>query len=101
MRGRKVRLFLRLTLDVNERLRIIMRHRGDLSRCVDAALTSTDLGSIGLEPITPGRSAPALTAVISGRANARIRSAAKQRGCSVTTLANSALRKWLGDGNGQ
>ena len=95
MKGRKVRLFLRLTSDINERLRFMMRHRGDLSRYVDTALTSTDLGSLALESVTPGRNAPALTAVISGRANARIRSAAKQRGCTVTALANSALRKWL------
>jgi hypothetical protein len=95
VKGRKVRLFLRLTSDVNERLRFMMRHRGDLSRYVDTALTSTDLGTVELEAVIPGRSAPALTAVISGRANARVRSAAKQRGCTVTTLANSALRKWL------
>lgn len=77
-----------------------MRYRGDLSRCVDAALTSTDLGTVELDSAMPGRSAPALTAVISGRANARIRSGAKQRGCTVTKLANSALRKWLGEKNG-
>jgi hypothetical protein len=79
VKGRKVRLFLRLTSDVNERLRFRMRHRGDLSRYVDTALTSTDLGTVELEAVIPGRSAPALTAVISGRANARVRSAAKQR----------------------
>ena len=90
-----MRLFLRLTSDINERLRFMMRHRGDLSHYVDAALTSTDLGTVELESLTPGRSAPALTAVISGRANSRVRSAAKQRGCTVTSLANSALRKWL------
>lgn len=78
----------------------MMRHRGDLSRYVDTALTSTDLGTVELESVMPGRSAPALTAVISGRANARVRSAAKQRGCTVTTLANSALRKWLENENG-
>ncbi len=95
-----MRLFLRLTSVVNDRLRVLMRYRGDLSRCVDAALTSTDLGTVELDSVMPGRSAPALTAVITGRANARIRSAAKQRGCTVTVLANSALRKWLGEKNG-
>ena len=90
-----MRLFLRLTSDVNERLRIMMRQRGDLSRYIDAALTSMDLATVELESVMPGRTAPALTAMISGRANARVRSAAKQRGCTVTTLANSALRKWL------
>lgn len=94
-----MRLFLRLTSDVNDRLRVLMRYRGDLSWCVDAALTSTDLVTVDLDPVMPGKKAPALTAVISGRANARIRSAAKQRGCTVTTLANSALRKWLENEN--
>lgn len=92
-----MRLFLRLTSDVNERLRFMMRHCGDLSRYVDPALTSTDLGTVELELVTPGRSAPALMALSSGRPNARVRSAARQRGCAVTTLANSALRKWLED----
>ena len=95
-----MRLFLRLTSDVNDRLRVMMRYRGDLSRCVDAALTSTNLGTVELDPVMPGKKPPALTAVISGRANARIRSAAKQRGCTVTVLANSALRKWLGEEDG-
>lgn len=95
MKGRKVRLFLRVTSDVNERLRFMMRHRGDLSRYVDMALTSTELATVELESVMPGRSAPALTSVICGRANARVRSTAMQRGCTVTTLANSALRKWL------
>ncbi len=94
-----MRLFLRLTSDVNDRLRGLMRYRGDLSRCVDAALTSTNLGTVELDSVMPGRNAPALTAVISGKANARIRSAAKQRGCTVTVLANSPLRKWLGETN--
>lgn len=76
-----------------------MRRRGYLSRYIDAALTCTDLGTVELLSVMPGRSAPALTAMISGRANSRVRSAAKQRGCTVTTLANSALRKWLENEN--
>jgi hypothetical protein len=95
-----VRLFLRLTSDINDRLRVLTRYRGDLSRFVDAALTSTDLGAVDLDCDRPGRGAPTLTAVVSGKANARIRSAAKQRGCTVTALANSALRQWLGERNG-
>jgi hypothetical protein len=95
-----VRLFLRLTSDINNRLRVLMRHRGDLSRCVDAALNSTDLRAVELDSVMPGRTAPALTAIISGKANARVRSAAKLRGCTVTMLANSALRRWLGEKDG-
>ena len=38
MKGRRVRLFLRLTTDVNDRLRALMRYHGELSRYVDAAV---------------------------------------------------------------
>jgi len=68
MKGRRVRLFLRLTTDVNDRLRALMRYHGELSRYIDDARS----------------------------ANTRVRAAAKQRGCTVTALANSALDKWLG-----
>jgi hypothetical protein len=35
MKGRRVRLFLRLTTDVNDRLRALMRYHGELSRYID------------------------------------------------------------------
>jgi hypothetical protein len=38
-----VRLFLRLTADVNDRLRTLMRYHAELSRYVDDALTWLDL----------------------------------------------------------
>ena len=91
----KVRLFLRLNTDLNERLRAQTRYQGDLSRSIDEALTRADLNQIELVAAKAGRTAPGLTAVISTRANALLRSAAKQRGCSITVLANSALRNWL------
>ena len=100
MRGRRVRLFLRLTADVNDRLRALMRYHGELSRYIDDALTSLDLGSIELIPVTVGRRARGITAIVSGSANTRVRVAAKRRGCSVTALANSALDKWLGGRRG-
>lgn len=90
-----MRLFLRLTREVNDLLRDALRYRGDLSRQVDEALVSTDLAKVELSGVAPGRTAPALTAMISGRANARLRTIAKQRECSVTALANSALQHWL------
>ena len=90
-----MRLFLRLTSEVNDRLRELMRYRGDLSRQIDEALSSTDLATVELTAVAPGRRAYALTAMVSPRANGRIRAAAKQRGCTVTILANSALNRWL------
>ena len=91
-----MRLFLRLNADVNERLRALMRYHGELSRYIDESLTMTDLGRIELIAARPGKSTPGLTAVISSRANSLLRSVARQRGCSITVLANSALHKWLG-----
>jgi hypothetical protein len=93
-----VRLFLRLTRELNDRLRRIMRYHGELSRYIEEALTSSDLGSIELVPDGDGRSR-GITAVISHSANARLRSVARQRGCTVRALANSALKEWLGGHN--
>jgi len=90
-----VRLFLRLTADVNERLRSRLRYQGELSRYIDEALTAADLGQVDLIPACPGKSTPGLTAVISARANMSLRSAARGRRCSITVLANSALHSWL------
>jgi hypothetical protein len=91
-----VPLFLRLTRVVNNLLRDALRYRGDLSRQVDKVLISTDLTSVRLVAAAPGRIAHALTAMISGRPTARLRTAAKQKGCSVTALADSVLYQWLG-----
>lgn len=90
-----MRLFLRLNADVNERLRAMVRYQGELSRYIDEALTSTDLGQVDLIPCRPGKSTPGLTAVISAGANSSLRVVARQRGCSITVLANSALYSWL------
>lgn len=90
----KVRLYLRLTSEVNERLRESMRHRGDLSRQIDEALSRTDLTAVELNTIPPGRTAQALTAIVSPRASRQLREIARQRGCSVNALANSALSAW-------
>lgn len=95
-----MKLFLRLTTELNDRLRTIMRYHGELSRCIDEALTSSDFGNIELLPDGGGKGR-GITAVISHSANARLRSAAKQRGCTVTVLANSALKQWLGGKNAQ
>ena len=90
-----MRLFLRLTTEVNDRLRTMMRHHSELSRYIDEALTAADLEAVELLSGDSGRSR-GITAVISHSANDRLRSAAKQRGCTVTVLANSALKEWLG-----
>ena len=92
-----MRLFLRLTADVNDRLRTLMRYHGELSRYVNDALISLDLANIDLMPGAGGRHCRALTAIVTPSANARVRAAAQRRGCTVTVLANSALDKWLGE----
>jgi hypothetical protein len=89
-----VRLFLRLTTEVNDRLRTMMRYHGELSRYIDEALTAADLEAVKLLSSDSGRGR-GITAVISHSANDRLRCAAKQRGCSVTALANGALKEWL------
>jgi hypothetical protein len=73
----------------------MMRYHGELSRCIDEALTAADLEAVELFSGDYGRGR-GMTAVISHSANDRLRSAAKQRGCTVTALANSALKEWLG-----
>lgn len=90
-----MRLFLRLTTEVNDRLRTLMRHHGELSRYIDEALSAADLHAIELLSGDSGRGR-GVTAVISHSANDRLRCAAKQRGCTVTALANGALREFLG-----
>ena len=95
MRREKVRLFLRLTMEVNDRLRTMMRYHGELSRYLDEALNAADLETVELLSAESGRGR-GVTAVISHSANDRLRSTAKQRGCTVTALANSALKEWLG-----
>lgn len=97
MKGRRVRLFLRLTAEVNNRLRMLMRYHGELSEYIDQALMSFDLRSVDLIPVAVGRRIRGMTAVISGAANTCLRMAAKRRGCTVTELANSALHKWRGE----
>jgi hypothetical protein len=84
-----------LNTDVNDRSRILMRYYGELSRYIYDAVTSLELASIELMPVTLGKRARGITAIVSGSANTRVRAAAKQRGCTVTARANSALDKWL------
>jgi hypothetical protein len=74
-----------------------MRYQGELSRYIDEAPTRTDLNRIELIPARPGKSTPGLTAVISARANSALRLVARQRGCSITVLPNSAINHWLGN----
>ena len=92
-----MRLFLRLSADVNDRLRKMMRYHGELSRFIDQALTSLDLLTIELKRGALCKGSRAITAIVSRSANTRVRAAAQQRRCTVTALANSALDKWLGE----
>jgi hypothetical protein len=91
----RVRLFLRLTLDVNDRLRTMTRYHGDLSQFIEQALTSIDLETLELMPGTRGKGPPAITAIVSRYANDRLRATAERRKCSLTMLANSTLTAWI------
>ena len=91
----KVRLFLRLTTEVSDRLRTMMRHHGEISRYINEALSAADLEAVELRSDAAGRGRR-ITAAISHSANDRLRSAAKRRGCTVAALANSVLKQWLG-----
>jgi hypothetical protein len=62
-----MRLFLRLTADLNERLRALTRYHGDLSQYIEDALTSADLKTLHLVPLKAPRDVPGLTTVISDR----------------------------------
>jgi hypothetical protein len=44
----KMKLFVRLTSEIDDRLRKLLRHRGDLSRLIEEAVTTTDLHSVAL-----------------------------------------------------
>lgn len=89
-----MKLFLRLTENVNEQLRKKLRYRGDLSRIVDAALTETNLERVPLIETSPDRLAQIVPRVTS-ETDKRIRDIANVRGITVSTLANSVLAHWL------
>lgn len=88
-------LFLRLTRDVNDRLRSFLRYRGDLSRIVEQAITETNLEGVKLIDTPVGRGTTATTAVLNGSAYERLKLAARSRSCSVIVLVNSAIKAWV------
>jgi hypothetical protein len=97
---RKVKLFLRLTDSVDERLRFLWRRGGEFGRFIDAALTSVDLGKVRLvaDPVQRERQ---MYTTVSDVANERLRLFAERRGCARNLLANSALHHWLDYHNGR
>ena len=74
-----------------------MRHRGDLSRQIEA-LSSTDLATVELNTIPPGRTAHALTSIVCSRADRQLRDPARQRGCTVTARPEQMARKEIVNG---
>ena len=50
-----MRLFLRLTTEVNDRLRTMMRYHRELPRCIDEALSAADLEAVELLSAESGR----------------------------------------------
>lgn len=91
----RVKLFLRLATDVNEKLRRLLRYRGDLSLLVEEALTKVDLKQVALVHLTAFGRVRGTTATVDAGTRERLSAAAKDRGCSVNTLANSTLSAWL------
>jgi hypothetical protein len=87
---RSVRVFLRLSPDVNERLRAAIRYQGDLSEYITDALVSVDLRTVALQVQKVSRDDPSLTA-----ANGALRAASRDRRCSITALVNTAIKLWL------
>ena len=69
--------------------------RGDLSRYSDEALRSVDFRTLPVEDVRAARDVPGLTAVVSRDANSALRAAARERGCSITALANCVVDNWL------
>lgn len=92
---KKMKLFIRLTSEINDGLRTLMRYRGDLSRLIEDALTTTDLYKVALLSPTSSSEAKGTTASTGERAGARLKAAATYRRCSANTLANSAIAAWL------
>lgn len=90
-----MKLFLRLTVEVNDGLRLLLRYRGDLSRFIEEALGRADLMRLELVR-PPKRGTRGTTAVVNKDVVARLGAVAKCRGCSTTVLANSAIFVWLG-----
>src|ERR1700755_186622 len=66
-----------------------------LSRHIDEALRSVDLKTVTVEEIRAARDVPGVTAVVSRDTNAALRTVARERGCSITALANGAVEIWL------
>ena len=90
----KMKLFVRLTSEIDDGLRKLLRYRGDLSRFIGEALTATDLNGVAL--VSRGAlNGKETTASIDQRTGERLKAAASNRGCSANSLANSAIAAWL------
>ena len=92
---KKVNLFIRLTSETNDRLRSLLRYRGDLSRFIEEALLTTDLYKMALPSASNSREARGTTASTTNHVEGRLKTAAAYRQCSANSLANSAIAAWL------
>jgi predicted transcriptional regulator len=95
MAAARGKLFLRLTSDVNDRVRELGRYRGDLSAHVEEALSQIDLKEVEFLSRTQSHGCRGVTVMVSPSTNSRLRAIAEQRECSITALANSAINEWL------
>jgi hypothetical protein len=92
---KKMKLFIRLTSEINDGLRALPRYRGDLSRFIEEALTTIDLYKVTL--LSPGRvcGGKGTTASTGRRIGARLKAAANSPTVLRNSLANSAIAAWL------
>jgi hypothetical protein len=93
--AKKIKLFIRLTSEINDGLRALLRYRGDLSRFIEEALTTTDLYAVALLSTSSLRAAQGTTASTNKLIGARLKAAATCRRCSINSLANGAIAAWL------
>ena len=92
---RKIRLFLRLNVEANEPVRALNTPSRRL-----VAVHRPGLRSVNFRMFAATRGVPGLTAVLSRNTNAGLRAAVRDRGCSITALANCNVENWFGKGHG-
>lgn len=74
-----MKLFIRLTSDINARLRGLLRYRGNLSRFVEEAVTTTDLYRVPLLSSSGVRGTKGTTASTDSQSRTPLKEAATYR----------------------
>jgi len=89
-----LKLAIRLNEAVNDTLRGLIRYRGDLSGMAIDALTSVELGSVGLVSIEE-KMVRDTTITIPRALHKKLKKVSTDRGTSMNILVNTALAHWL------